>query len=228
MDNASTYIVIPAHNEASVIRATVEPLIAAGYTVVVVDDGSTDGTAEALDGLPIVRLHHAVNLGAGAATETGVEYARRNGAEFVVHFDADGQHDAQQIPAMLAPLREGRADVVLGSRFMREEDRRKVPPARRLLLRAAVLFSAFSTRLPLTDAHIGFRAFSRRGFEAVRLREPGFAHGSEIPAEIHRLKLRWVEVPASVRYTDYSRQKGQSGWNAINILIDLVVRRVFR
>src|SRR5580693_7088184 len=109
---SSIYIVVPAYNEAPVIVATLTPLIAAGYKVIVVDDCSRDETWALLNQLPVARIRHHINLGQGAALETGMEYARRCGAEVVVHFDADGQHDAEQISAIVAPIMEGRADVV--------------------------------------------------------------------------------------------------------------------
>src|SRR5258708_897088 len=224
----TTLIVIPCFNEASKIAETVAPLTAQGYQVVVVDDGSSDGTEAVLHALPVIHLRHAINLGQGAALETGMEYARRAGADIVVHFDADGQHDWRQIPDVIRPIEEGRADIVFGSRFLRAEDVAQVPASRRLLLRMAVHFSKLSSGLRLSDAHNGFRALSRRALEAIRLREPGYAHASEILSETARKHLRWVEVPVSVIYTEYSKRKGQSAWNAINVMIDLLLRRVLR
>ncbi len=221
-------IVIPCFNEASKIAETVAPLAAAGYTVVVVDDGSTDGTAEVLGKLPVIHLRHAVNMGAGAATETGLEWARRASADIVVTLDADGQHDWRQIPDMIRPIQEGRADIVFGSRFLRPEDVAQIPAARRRLLRLAIGFGALTSGLRLSDTHNGFRALSRKALEEIRLRQPGYAFCSEILEETARLKLRCVEVPVTVRYTEYSRRKGQSAWNAVNIMIDLLLRKVLR
>jgi glycosyltransferase involved in cell wall biosynthesis len=221
-------IVIPCFNEASKIRETVEPLIARDYTVVVVDDGSSDGTDAVLRDLPVIHLRHTVNLGAGAATETGFEYARRAGAEIVVTLDADGQHDWRQIPELIRPIQEGRADIVFGSRFLRPEDVAKIPAARRRLLRMATAFGALTSGLRFSDTHNGFRALSRVALEKIHLRQPGYAFCSEILDETARLALRWTEVPVTVHYTEYSQRKGQSAWNAINIMIDLLLRKVLR
>jgi glycosyltransferase involved in cell wall biosynthesis len=235
-----TVIVIPCFNEASKIAETVAPLISAGYTVVVADDGSTDGTDAVLRALPVIHLRHAVNLGAGAATETGLEWARRAfesggalrldgaGAEIVVTMDADGQHDWRQIPEMIRPIQEGRADIVFGSRFLRPEDIAEIPAGRRRLLRLATAFGALTSGLRFSDTHNGFRALSRTALEKIRLRQPGYAFCSEIIDETARLGLRWTEVPVTVLYTEYSRRKGQSAWNAINIMIDLLLRKVLR
>lgn len=226
--SSSIFIIIPAFNEAPVLATTILPLAKSGYTVVVVDDGSTDSTWDTLAGLPVVRLRHLVNLGQGAALETGMEYARRHGAQAVVHFDADGQHDPMQIPALLAPLSTGNVDVVLGSRFLRHEDAVHVPLLKRVLLRVGILISGVASGVWLTDTHNGFRALSRSAFVAIRLREHGFAHATEILSEIRRLNLRYKELPTTIVYSDYSKAKGQSPWNALTILLDLVLRRVFR
>src|ERR1035438_1840461 len=123
-----TVIVIPCFNEASKIAETVAPLISAGYTVVVADDGSTDGTDAVLRALPVIHLRHAVNLGAGAATETGLEYARRAGAELVVTMDADGQHDWRQIPEMIRPIQEARSSTIQTARRWKTWTRCPGPP----------------------------------------------------------------------------------------------------
>ena len=123
----SLFVVIPAYNEAAIIAATLAPLIAANYKIVVVDDCSSDDTWNVLQSLPVIRIRHMINLGQGAALQTGMEYARMAGAGIVVHFDADGQHDASQIPAMVAPIAAGRAYVAFGSRFLRDVDSREIP-----------------------------------------------------------------------------------------------------
>jgi glycosyltransferase involved in cell wall biosynthesis len=130
----SIVVIVPAYNEGKAVGTTVEQLLSAGYRVVVVDDGSTDDTAD-VRRLPIVYLPHAVNLGQGAAPQTGMTYALRSGAEIAVHFDADGQHDCGQIETLIAPIVNGSADVVFGSRFLRREDNRQVPLKKRVVLR---------------------------------------------------------------------------------------------
>src|SRR5579862_1491451 len=112
-------VIVPAYNEGPVIRSTVRSLLDAGYEVIIVDDGSQDDTS-AVRELPVVYIRHAVNLGQGAALQTGMTYALRAGADVAVTFDADGQHDSRQIDRLLAPILDGSADVVLGSRFLRK------------------------------------------------------------------------------------------------------------
>ncbi len=133
--NKTVFVVVPIFNEGPVIESTLKPLIDRGYSVVAVDDGSADDTWAAIRSLPVYSLRHAINLGQGASLQTGTAFALSRGAEFVVHFDADGQHNPDDIEVLLDPLRKGEADVALGSRFLRDADRRAVPGAKRLLLR---------------------------------------------------------------------------------------------
>ena len=118
--------------------------------------------------------------------------------------------------------------MVLGSRFLRSSDRDAVPPTKRLLLKAGALVNGLLTGMWLSDAHNGFRALTREAAERIDLRENRFAHASEILSQIHRGKLRVVERPTSISYTDYSKTKGQSPWNAIKIVMDMLLRRIFR
>jgi polyprenyl-phospho-N-acetylgalactosaminyl synthase len=225
-ERSSIFVIIPAYNEASQLRATVKPVLEEGYSVVVVDDGSTDDTAEILSGLPVHLLRHPVNLGQGAALQTGGEYALREDARVVVHFDADGQHSAAQIHRLIAPILEGAADVVLGSRFLDPADAERVPRKKRVALRIGKFVSFLYSRLRLSDTHNGFRALSREAMRKIAIEENGFAHATEILRKIRDAGLRWIEAPAHVEYTPYSIAKGQRISNGVNIVWDLMVRRL--
>lgn len=222
------FVIIPSYNEGSVLKKTLVHLIQQGYSIVVVDDGSIDNTGQTLKGLPIYYLQHPINLGQGAAIQTGMTFALGQGAKWIVHFDADGQHRSQDIPVLLKPLLEEKADVALGSRFLRWQHKKAVPWAKRLLLQTAVWVNGVLTGLWLSDAHNGLRALSRTAAQKIQLKENGFAHATEIMNQIRRLKLRYIEIPTKIRYTEYSQAKGQSIWNAFNILIDLLLRGIFR
>lgn len=216
-----TYVVIAAFNEASVIRGVVGEVVAHGYPVVVVDDGSRDETAAAarLAGVTVVR--HAINLGQGAALQTGIDYALRRGARTLVTFDADGQHSVEDIPALIAALTTH--DIALGSRFLGKEvvgaSRR-----RKLLLRTATAMSNRLSGMKLTDAHCGLRAFRASAAPALRITQDRMAHASEILRKIRTSRLRVVEVPVTVKYTEHSMRKGQGGLQAIRILFDYFFR----
>jgi len=222
---SSLLVIVPAHNEGRVIGATVENLLSAGYQVVVVDDGSSDHTSD-VRRFPIVYIRHAVNLGQGAALQTGMAYALRAGAEIAVHFDADGQHDCRQIEALIQPIIEGRADVVFGSRFLRKEDSVRVPLKKRLVLKGGILVSWAMTGVLLSDTHNGFRALSRRALERIQLQENGFAHATEILQQVREAGLRYEEAPITITYSDYSQLKGQKISGSISILFDLIMSKL--
>ncbi|MCS6819505.1 MAG: glycosyltransferase family 2 protein, partial [Chitinophagales bacterium] len=225
--NSSVFVVIPAFNEESQIRNTVEPLIEEGYSVVVVDDCSSDNTKEKLQGLPVYYLRHEVNLGQGAALQTGMEFALKHCCEYIVHFDADGQHNYKEIPLLLAALKKEHADVALGTRFKRKEDVFAIPLLRRIILKAAIVVNGLLTGLWLSDAHNGFRMFTREAAQKIRLTENRMAHATEIIWLIKQHNLKVVEVPVHITYTVYSKLKGQKPSNALNILIDLLLNRIF-
>jgi polyprenyl-phospho-N-acetylgalactosaminyl synthase len=214
------WIVVPAYNEAGAIGAVLSGLHAYLPRVVVVDDGSSDRTGEiALEsGAAVVR--HAINLGQGAALQTGIDYALERNAAYVCTFDADGQHDPDSIAALYAALTSSGADVALGSRFLGSAP--QMPVLRRSTLRAAVALTRLQTGLHLTDAHNGLRLLTRAAAERIRIRQPGMAHASELLVAIAHERLPYVEVPTRVNYTAYSIAKGQSVTNSVKILFDLV------
>ncbi|TWT88032.1 Undecaprenyl-phosphate mannosyltransferase [Neorhodopirellula pilleata] len=227
ISRSTTWIIVPAYNEATRLGNTLNKLCQAGdYQVVVVDDGSKDDTAEAAARWPVHVLRHPINCGQGAAIQTGIDYALSRGAEVLVTFDGDGQHDAREIERLLEPLRNGVADVVLGSRFLGGTI--KMPASRHALLVAATWYTRLTTRLSVTDTHNGFRAFTREAAMQVRIRHPRMAHASEILEEIARRGLRWVEAPVTIRYTEETLAKGQSGWDAIRIAGQLMLGRLVR
>jgi glycosyltransferase involved in cell wall biosynthesis len=222
------FAVIPAYQEAAALPGAVRDLLALGYSVVVVDDGSRDATEEALRGLPVHYLRHATNLGQGAALQTGMDYAMAQGAEILVHFDADGQHPANKIPELIRPIIQAECDVVLGSRFLRREDRALVPWKKRIALRVGIVVSGILTGVWLSDTHNGFRALCRAAAARIRLKESGFAHATEILACLKLSGLRYREVPVGIRYTAYSIRKGQPVSNGLNVVVDLLLSRVLR
>ena len=223
---SSAWVVVPAYNEAAVIGAVVDELVRREHRVVVVDDGSSDATASAARRNGAIVLRHLVNRGQGAALQTGIAYALRRGAEHIVTFDSDGQHAAEDVDALLAPLVAGRADVVLGSRFTGRTT--GMPPLRRAMLAMAIVFTRFASGMRVTDTHNGLRAFTRNAAAKLDIRLDRMAHASEILDQIVQHGMRFEEVPVHVRYTAYSRRKGQSSLSALRILADYVLGRWMR
>lgn len=217
-----TCVVVPLFNESAVVGDVIRDLRTSFPVVVAVDDGSTDDSAAVARTAGALVVEHPINLGQGAALQTGLETALRLGAQYVVTFDSDGQHRREDAVAMVSRLRADEADVVFGSRFL---DARTRPGAvKRAVLRAAIVYSNATTGVRLTDTHNGLRALNRRAAATLRIRQNRMAHASEIIEQVGRSGLRWVEHPVHILYTDYSRSKGQSVFNAVNILTEMIYR----
>lgn len=214
---------MPLYNEASVVRAVVAEALTTFPNIVCVDDGSSDDSAREAELGGAVVVRHPINLGQGAALRTGLDYALQDErAEFFVTFDSDGQHRVADALSMVTRLDEEPVDIIVGSRFL--DDRTQAGLLKKLVLKLAIQFERMSTGVRLTDAHNGLRAMNRTAASAIEIDQNRMAHASEIVAEIGRKKLRYAEQPVHVIYTDYSKSKGQSIWNSINILNDLFIK----
>jgi glycosyltransferase involved in cell wall biosynthesis len=226
MGSIETLVIIPALNEGTGIAKLIKLTRGRFSTILVIDDGSADDTAEQAAAAGALVLRHPVNLGQGAALETGFEWARRNRVSWVVTLDADGQHDPEDAVQLLAQAQEQGLDACLGSRFMGRTE--GMPLSRRLLLKAALRFQNLISGLKLTDVHNGLRVLSRAALQRIHLRQDRMAHASEIISQLAQSGLRVGEGPVTIRYTEYSMAKGQSALGALNILIDLFMARLGR
>lgn len=222
----SVWAVIAAYNESQTIGQVIQGLAEQGCSIVVVDDGSHDDTAVLARGAGAHVVCHPINLGQGAALQTGIEYALRRGAETLVTFDADGQHLASEVHVLVDTLRSSGADMACGSRFLGQTE--NMPRLRRATLKLATVFTYLSTGLRMTDAHNGLRALTRSCALRLRIRQNRMAHASEIIDQAARLRLKLVEVPVTIRYSEYSLRKGQKLSNSLAILLDLAVKRLYR
>jgi glycosyltransferase involved in cell wall biosynthesis len=221
--NEDVWLVVPLYNEATVIADVVRRAREVFPHVVCVDDGSADDSARLAAQAGAVVVRHPVNLGQGAALQTGFEYALSvPDMRWVVTFDADGQHQVEDVVAMLDLARTEGLDVVFGSRFL--DDRTDAGLLKRAVLRMAVAYTNLTTRTKLTDAHNGLRLLSRDVVSRLQITQNRMAHASELVSQIGALDVRYAESPVHVLYTDYSRSKGQSLWNAVNILAELILR----
>lgn len=221
--NADVAVVIPAYNEATVIADTVSTVVDLFGVVIVVDDGSRDGTAGTAKSAGARVVRHAVNLGQGGALSTGISAALMlPWVDYIVTFDADGQHRPEDAQQMVQRLRLEELDIVLGTRFGGEPV--EAGALKKLLLRAALAYTRMHTGLPLTDTHNGLRAMTRAFAEGLEIRDYGMGHASDILDHVAQSGASWAEESVLIRYTDYSRAKGQSMLNSVNILFDRLMR----
>lgn len=217
--------VIPAYNEASRVTDVVKHALAHVQRVIVVDDGSTDATGDVARAAGALIIRHPQNSGAGAATMTGLEAARRLGAEIVVTLDADGQHDPQDIPAMLDPVLKGNADFVFANRF---GQRNNIPMIRRVFNAVGNLITLIASGRWVADSQAGFKVFGPRALKEVDLRLRGFEYCSELVRESVLHRWRIAQVPTKVIYSEYTMAKGQSFATGIKTALKILLRSFLR
>jgi glycosyltransferase involved in cell wall biosynthesis len=228
MQNEDVWLVVPLYNEASVIAGVVDRARSVFPKIVCVDDGSRDQSARVAEDAGAWVVRHPVNLGQGAALQTGFDFALNDPAmRYVVTYDADGQHQIHDVETMVERARADDLNVVFGSRFL--DERTKPSTMKRLVLRAAVAYTNWTTGTRLTDAHNGLRVLRRDVVEKLDITQNRMAHASEIVSQIGSMRFEgrpvtYAEEPVHILYTDYSRAKGQSVWNAVNILAELIWR----
>jgi len=202
-------IVVPAFNEEKNIGKAIDSLKQEGYhNIIVVDDGSKDRTFQIAKEKQVHALRHIVNRGQGAALQTGMSYALLNGAEIIVHFDSDCQHKAEEIQEMILPIIRNEVEATLGSRFLSKQ---KIPLKRKIMLKGAILIIRTFYGIKLSDAHNGFRAFSRDAAEKIKITMDKMEHASEIVEEIKRKKIKYKEIPVNIVYTKESLKQGRKG-----------------
>lgn len=220
------FAVIPAYNEASRVGAVVKAAQQYVDCVIVVDDGSLDGTSRRAAVAGAVVLQHPENAGAGSATMTGIEAARALGADVVVTLDADEQHDPADIPSLLRPVQEGKVDIVFANRF--GSNRNRIPFIRRLFNTAGNLVTFFATGLWVADSQCGFKALGPRALQEIDLRTRGFEFCTEIVREAKQRQWHIAEVPVKVVYSAYTLAKGQSFATGIKTALQILLRSFLR
>lgn len=219
-----TYIVIPAFNEERVIRRVLEDVLREYEHVVVVDDASSDKTYDQARSTKAVVLRHMINRGQGAALKTGICYALEQGADTIVTFDSDGQHQVSDIGKLLAPLAAGKYDIILGSRFLQPSS--QIPTTRRFVLQAGIVFTRLFSHIRVTDTHNGLRAMTADAARKIRIVQDRMAHASEILEEIMFHRLRYMEVPVTVLYSEYSKDKGQGNLGMFKIAFKFLMSKI--
>lgn len=223
--NTDTVIIIPVYNEGKVIRNLVQSVLKHFAHVVCVNDGSSDNTRNEIQRTAAILINHPINMGQGAALQTGIEFARDlQGVDYFVTFDADGQHRIKDAITMVKHLRQNNYDIILGSRFLGTAPHMKKRKA--LVLKLAIYFSNVTSGIKLTDTHNGLRAFNQRVADTLQITMSDMAHASEILEIIAKQKYRYAEVPVTIDYSEYSLSKGQTLINAVNIGFDVMLKKL--
>jgi len=226
-------IIIPAYNEGKVIRGVITDLKRTlrgknhSFTVVVVDDGSKDNTAAEAKGAGAEVVRHILNTGQGGASATGLSYAEQNGFDLAATMDADGQHDPEDMLNGVKIAASGGVDLLIGSRLI---DRKGMSRVKRIG-NAGLSFVTFALfGVNVADSQSGMRVFSRAALEKLRWKSNRYEFCSEMLWRARQQGLRIDEYPIKTIYTEYSRSRsgiaGQSNWNGVNILKNLIRRRI--
>lgn len=244
---AKVAIVIPVYNEPDGLKRFLKelvrklPLLASGisipvdlFNIIVVDDGSSsalqlDGVAPSADvSCKIFLLRHAVNLGQGAALQTGIEFSVEElRCDYFVTLDADGQHRPEDVPVLFNELLSKSVDIVFGNRFDKQV-KVHAPFGRRMLLKAAIIFERWVSGLKLSDAHNGFRVFNQKCAKLIKLEQNRMAHATEFKQLVQKHKLSYAEAPVAIHYSEETLMKGQKNIGSLFILKDLLKAYLFK
>ncbi len=221
-----TLVIIPTYNEElSVLTRVVNEVLKRGFCVLVVNDGSD---------IPYIFhkndrfkvINHEVNLGQGEALNTGVKYALKNGFDYCITFDGDGQHDPNELDLFLQNMIEEPVDILLGSRFLIQNST-NVSYSKKIILKGGILLNYMLSGLYLTDSNCGYRMFNKRAMNSMNFKAKRMGHASELMWLIKYNKLIYREIPVNVLYTDYSVKKGQNIKRVIPVTAE-VLREYFK
>ncbi len=222
-DQRDVWLVVPVYNEGPVVADVINDALQVFPNIVCVDDGSKDNSAEQIRRTGAHLVRHPVNLGQGAAIQTGIEYARAQpGAAYFATFDSDGQHLVSDVERMVQRLRDEPLDIVVGTRFHGNTEH--IPFLKRLVLKTVVALSPRLRKLHLSDAHNGLRVFNKKVADDMNITLNGMGHASQIVEMIVHERWRVAEERVTIQYTEYSMAKGQSLINGVNIMFDTVLR----
>jgi len=216
------FVVIPAYNEAKTIVQVIQDIKKHIQNIIVVDDGSKDRTAQLAKEQKAIVYSHLINRGLGGALATGIKAALNHEADIILTFDADGQHQAEDIPKMIKPIVNSEADVVIGSRML---ENNKMPWHRKMAVKIGNLITRFLFGAYTSDSQSGLRAFNKKAASSLRLVTNKMEVSSEIIKEIKRQNLRLKEIPIKAIYTDYSLSKGQNFFVGLKTAIKLLILR---
>ncbi len=219
----SIFAVIPAYNEEARIRKVIHDISPYVSRIIVIDDGSADRTPHFARGKKVTLLKHVANLGQGAALQTGLDYAKSQGARIVITYDADGQFNAKDIPPMVKPILQKEVDIVLGSRFKGKSI--NIPFTKYLTLKLGLIFTRLFTELPLTDTYNGFRVLGSTALQKITITQNRMVHPLEIIEQIKKHHLRYTEIPVTISYDQYTIRRGDRVLNPFQIFFEFITKK---
>lgn len=227
ISKSDIYVFIPAFNEEQTIGVTLDDIRQKGYlNCFVINDGSTDQTAENSRLAKAHVIDHLINRGAGAATQTAIEFARKNGLPYMILMDGDGQHLAKDIALMVKRMAKGDCDLVIGSRFLKDVS--KMPRNRRGFNFIGNVLTNIFSKQRYTDSQSGFRMLNREAIEKINLHVDQFGFCSEMVILAEQNNLKIAEVPITTIYTPYSIAKGQDFFTGIRTAFQFIWRIIFK
>jgi glycosyltransferase involved in cell wall biosynthesis len=218
----NTFVIVPVFNEEKIIGLILELLKKQFTNIVCIDDGSSDRSFDIIKSKNVYILKHLINLGQGAALQTGINFAILKGAKFFLTFDSDGQHSLKDAMQMIKILKKNKIDIIFGSRFLNFKYQKKIPTFRRLILKLGVILSNFLSDIKLSDTHNGLRVFNLRFAKKLQIKFDGMSHPHSFFTNTYKYKFKYFEYPTNVIYSKYSLSKGQKNINSINILFDVI------
>lgn len=216
-------VIIPAYNEEKTIRDVLQKAKKYVTKVVVIDDASSDSTHQIAIKEDAIVYRHSINRGLGGALGTGIKVALKENADIAVTLDADGQHDPSEISRLIQPIIDNKADVVIGSRFLRNQ---KVPIRRKIYNKIGNIITYLLFSVKTSDSQSGFRALNHKALELLKIKTNKMEVSSEIMKEIGKNNLRFMEVPIKAIYTEYSLSKGQSFFTGLRTLFKLIILKL--
>ena len=223
IQNPKIFIIVPAYNEEKNIKNVLSKLIQNYHNIIIIDDASTDKTVQIVKNFPVTLIKHKINRGQGASLETGNQYALKNGADIIVHFDADGQFLVPEIEDLIKPIIHEGYDLVLGSRFL--EKKSKMPWFKKYIIHLlARIVNRIFFAIKLTDPQSGFRAMTNATAQKIEIEQDQMAHCSEILHKAFKYQLKIKEVPMTVIYHRF----GNNFSGGLKILKDLIFKKIIK
>ena len=222
---SNIYLIVPFYNEGNILIKVIKELQKYFTNIICIDDGS-DKKFKIKKKLGIHLIQHPINLGQGAALQTGITFALEKKAKIIVTYDADGQHSCKDVLGMIKLLKKNKLDIVQGSRFLKKNS--KIPFVRKLILKIAIIISNFFDNTEFTDTHNGLRVFNEKFERKIKIKNSRMSHPHDINKLISKHKFKTMEYPTKIKYTKYSLSKGQKNINSINILFDILVSQIIK